>query len=214
MNSYQLADRHGMLSHHEIDLLQHCVKMLGGTKMLILDNVTEDKWKSASQSKRAVLVTGAPSVVTTGDILQSPVIVNIGANIGTSSCAILEANPKVFVFSIDIKPYPEERDNAIDCGLNPTRIVRLLGDSAEIGIFFPYDPDMVFVDGAHHDEAVKGDIAAWIPKCKSIALFHDYRHPNYADKPGVNLDEIVDEAMKDWEQIGEARYLVAFRRSA
>jgi len=138
-------------------------------------------------------------------------VVNIGANIGTSSCAILEANPQAFVFSIDVKPYPEERKHIIECGLNPSRIARLLGDSSEIGQLFPYQPDMIFVDGAHDDKGVRGDIEAWKPKCKSIMLFHDYHHPNYAKKPGVNLDDIVDETMKDWERIGEARYLVAFR---
>ncbi len=139
-------------------------------------------------------------------------VVNIGANIGTSSCAILEANPNAFVFSIDRKPYPEEKENIIACGQDPRRIVRLLGNSSEIGIHFPYNPDLVFVDGGHHDTAVIGDIEAWKPKCKSIMLYHDYHHPNYAKKPGVNLDTIVDAAMADWERIGEARYLVAFRR--
>lgn len=140
----------------------------------------------------------------------SPVVVNIGANIGTSSCAILEANPAAFVFSIDVKPWPEERQHIIECGLNPKRIVRLLGSSYEM--HFPYEVDMVFVDGGHTDEAVLGDIQQWKPRCRSIMLFHDYHHPNYKAKPGVNLDEIVDREMADWELIGEARYLVAFRK--
>lgn len=143
---------------------------------------------------------------------QPLIIVNIGANVGTSACAILEANPRAFVFSIDIKPCPEEQESLIACGLPHNQVVRLLGDSAEIGKSFPYDVDMVFIDGAHHDESVRGDIKAWIPKCKHIALFHDYHHPRYKDKPGVNLDAIVDEAMKEWGRLGEARYLVGFKR--
>jgi precorrin-6B methylase 2 len=178
-----------MLSRDEIDLLQDCVREI--TPAVYYEYKGEPVGDAS---------------------LWPPVIVNIGANVGTSSCAILEANPGAFVFSIDVKPYPEERENIIACGLDPTRIVRLLGDSAEIGTFFPYRPDMVFVDGGHHDEAVRDDIEAWQSKCKSIMLFHDYHHPNYAEKPGVNLDEIVDKAMADWERIGEARYLVAFRR--
>lgn len=169
MNAKQLATKHEMLSHDEINLLQ--------------------------------------SVTPSGSIT----VVNIGANVGTSTCAILEANPNAFVFSIDRKPYPEERENVIACGLNPAHVVRLLGSSFEM-VHFPYEVDMVFVDGGHHDEAVKGDIDVWIPRCKQVALFHDYHHPVYRRKPNVNLDAIVDEAMKDWERIGEARYLVAFRR--
>lgn len=172
MNAKQLADKYGMLSPDEVDLLQHCVSLL-------------------------------PS---------RPIVVNIGANVGTSTCAILETNPDAFIFSIDLRPWSEERENVIACGLDPQRVVRLLGYSVDIGRHFPYRPDLVFVDGGHHDEAVRGDIETWILKCRSIALFHDYHHPRYAAKPGVHLDQIVDEAMAGWERIGEARYLVAFRR--
>ncbi len=185
MNANQLADKYGMLSHDEIDLLQECVK-----RILPIESL-------------GVLFKSN---------LDDLVVVNIGANIGTSSCAILEAVPNAFVFSIDIKPWPEERQHIIECGLNPKRIVRLLGSSSEIGKHFPYEADLVFVDGAHDDKGVIGDIEVWKPKCRSIMLFHDYHHPNYAKKPGVNLDNIVDAAMADWERIGEARYLVAFRR--
>lgn len=143
---------------------------------------------------------------------DKPVVVNIGANVGTSTCAMLEANPNAFIFSIDIKPHLAERDNVLACGLDPSRVVRLLGDSKVIGRYFPVNPDLVFVDGGHTDEDVIGDVEVWIPKTKSIALFHDYHHPNYAKKPNANLDEIVDEAMKDWRRIGEARYLVGFER--
>jgi len=141
---------------------------------------------------------------------DKPVIVNIGANIGTSTCAMLEANQEAFIFSIDPKPYPEERENLLACNLPADRVVRVLSKSQHVA--FPYEIDMVFVDGGHHDEAVMGDIKRYIPLTRHIALFHDYNHPIYATKPGVNLDQIVDEAMENWERIGQARYLVAFQR--
>lgn len=170
MNAYQLADKHGMLSRDEVDLIKHCVSLLP----------------------------------------DEPVIVNIGANVGTSTCAMLEANQEAFIFSIDPKPYPQERENLIACGLPADRVSRVLSKSQNVA--WPYEIDAVFVDGGHDDESVKGDITRWIPLTRHIALFHDYHHPNYAAKPGVHLDEIVDEAMKDWERIGEARYLVAFQK--
>lgn len=172
MNSYDIADKYGMLDNSEIGLLKECVRMLSANSLII----------------------------------------NIGANVGTSTVAMLEERPGAFIFSIDIRAHGTERSNIIDCGLDPNRVVRLLGDSAEIGVHFPYKPDLVFIDGSHTDEGVRGDINAWVPKCKQIVLFHDYHHPNYIEKPNVNLDLIVDQAMVDWERIGEARYLVAFHR--
>lgn len=141
----------------------------------------------------------------------NPVIINIGANVGTSSIAMLEERPDAFIFSVDLKR-ERERDSVIECGLDPSRIVRVLGDSAEIGKYWPYLFDLVFVDGGHHDEAVRADIEYWALKARSIVLFHDYNHPNYTRKPNVHIDDIINEAMRDWDRIGEARYLVAFRR--
>ena len=143
---------------------------------------------------------------------HNPVIVNIGANVGTSSVAVLEARPDAVVFSIDINPNILERSNAEDCGIDASRIIRILQSSQEVGKSFPYQVDMTFVDGGHTDEDLTGDIYGWIPKTKYIAVYHDYHHPNYKTKPNVNLDAIIDEAMKDWCNIGKARYMVAFAR--
>lgn len=144
----------------------------------------------------------------------SPVIINIGANVGTSSIAMLEERPDAFIFSVDLKR-ERERDSVIECGLDPSRIVRVLGDSAEIGKHWPYPFDLVFVDGSHTDEGVRADIEYWVMRLRpgGVVLYHDYNHPNYTRKPNVHLDDIVNEAMSDgWDRIGEARYLVAFRR--
>lgn len=137
------------------------------------------------------------------------IAVNIGANIGTSTCAILEANPVAKVYSIDRKEYPEERRNLIACGLNPDAVVRILGDSRRIQFTEPID--LVFVDGGHDDETVNSDIDKFKPLCRHIMLFHDYDHPNYRGT-NTHLTQIVDRRMADWERIGQARYLVAFRR--
>lgn len=137
----------------------------------------------------------------------NPVIVNIGANVGTSAIAMLEVRPDAFVFSIDKRPCTEESTNLSQSGLEPRRVVRVLGDSSRIGVFWPFNVDMVFVDGAHDDDGVKADISAWRGKVKpgGIMLYHDYNHPNLP-----NLSPIVDAAMAGCRVVGKARFLIGF----
>jgi len=142
---------------------------------------------------------------------EKPIIVNIGAGVGTSAAAILETRPNAFIFSVDKDRAPEEQVNLVKCGLNPHRCVRLLGRSQAIGLHFPIAIDLLFVDGAHYDEAVKNDILMWLPKVADggIAVFHDYKHPNV---PG--LTTIVDEAMSKYPVIGQHRFLIAYKIDA
>ena len=50
---------------------------------------------------------------------EEPLVINIGANVGTSTIAILEIRPKAYIFSIDVKPCPEEATNIMACNLSP-----------------------------------------------------------------------------------------------
>jgi predicted O-methyltransferase YrrM len=139
----------------------------------------------------------------------APMVVNIGAGAGTSALAILETRRDAFIFSIDKKVVPAERDVLQKAGLlKDNRVWRLLGDSARVGKHWPIKLDLCFVDGAHHDSAVIADIEAWKPLVKDggFMLFHDYDHPNV---PGLTV--IVDDMMADWKRIGSSRYLVAFQ---
>jgi precorrin-6B methylase 2 len=167
LTSYDLADKHGMMDHAEIQLLQKCALMLH----------------------------------------EDPIVVNIGAGLGTSVAAILEVRPSAFVFSVDKSPQPEERANIAGCGLDFTRCVRVLGLSWEVGINFPITVDLLFVDGSHEESSVRKDIAAWLPKVADdgVVLFHDYHHPK---APGVT--KVVDAAMADYTVIGMERFLIAY----
>ena len=139
----------------------------------------------------------------------NPFIVNIGANIGTGSIAMLEARPDdAYIISIDKLPCPLEIDNIILAGLDPTRCIRVLTTSQKAGKFFPVLVDMVFVDGDHTERGVMRDILVWKPKLKDggIMVFHDYHHPNLP-----KYSPIVDSMMADCKVIGEARYMIAFR---
>ena len=140
-------------------------------------------------------------------LTEKPVVVNIGAGFGTSSAAILEERPSAFIFSVDKEARPEEQEGLIACGLNANRCIRLLGLSWDIGVFFPYEVELLFVDGSHEEGSVRKDIAVWLPKVVSngFVLFHDYNHQK---APGVTI--AVDELMKDHEVVGSHRYLIAY----
>lgn len=142
------------------------------------------------------------------------IVVNIGANIGTSTCAILTGCPSAYVYSVDKKEYPQELAHIADCGLSITRYQRILGDSTKLDFSWLKKANLVFVDGGHDDLTVLSDIATFRPKVPvgGYMLFHDYNHPIYATKPNVNLDLIVDREMAGWERVGQARYLVGFKR--
>jgi precorrin-6B methylase 2 len=173
VNSYDISDKYGMLSHDEIDLLKKCVALLP----------------------------------------KRPVIVIIGANAGTATCAVLEANPQAFIYSIDVHPCVDERSSLIACGLPYLRVVRILGRSQDVGVAWPWVVDMVVVDGAHDPASVETDIKLWKPRARYVMLFHDVDHPNYNDGTGFNfMTHIVTNAMQDWQRIGQARYLVGYKR--
>jgi hypothetical protein len=141
---------------------------------------------------------------------NNPIFVNIGANVGTSSIAMLEQRPDAFVFSIDVKPHQAERENAIEAEVDVNRIVRILGDSGNVGRSWPFDVDLVFVDGAHHRDAVIRDIQVWSPLCRSVLFFHDYNHPNLPDLTDI-VDDMIGDS-EDWFCFGEERYLIGFAR--
>lgn len=146
----------------------------------------------------------------TKSLPDKPLIVNIGAYIGVSTCTFLEAKPDCVIYSVDVEQCPAEFDNAKRFGFDATRIIRLLGDSKEIGKNFPYQADMVFVDGDHWN--ARGDIDAWMDKVRlgGIMAFHDYQEVCAPNNPG-DVYAQVNEGMKGYEKIGEVERVVAFR---
>jgi len=139
---------------------------------------------------------------------KKPICVNIGSGAGTSVIAVLEERPEAIFFSIDKLPIPEEKKRIAECGLDIRRVYRVLGKSQHVGVFFPFKVDWVFVDGAHDNKSVNGDIIHWRKHLKKggIMLNHDYHHFNLPD-----LSPMIDRLMKDCKVIGEARYLIAHR---
>jgi len=147
----------------------------------------------------------------------NPIIVNIGAADGLSTITFLEGCPDAFVFSLDVEECPQERVNVEAAGLDVTRVARVLGRSQETGQEFPYKADLVFVDGGHDYESVKGDIETWAGKVKvgGVLAFHDYiPPPPPANNPSYAHDAVNENLPDEFKSVAWVDRLIAFRREA
>jgi predicted O-methyltransferase YrrM len=136
-----------------------------------------------------------------------PVIVNIGASLGTSACAFLEARPDAVVLSVDLLPCPEEAAALDACGLDMTRCLRILGRSQEIGRRWKWDVDALFIDGGHTYDECQEDFIAWHKHVKSGGwiAFHDYGAIMLPD-----IKPAIDDLNVPGEVIGRADTLIAY----
>ncbi len=149
---------------------------------------------------------------------QNPIIINIGAERGTSTLAMLEERPDAVIFSIDVVPCEGEIENLVKAGLERWRVIRILGNSAKIGEFWPYPADMIHIDGNHSYEGVKLDIEAWRQNLLiegGIFSFHDY----FDGEPPAHNPSGAGKAVREliepdswWEEILFVDRLKAFRR--
>lgn len=148
---------------------------------------------------------------------QNPTIVNIGAERGVSTIAMLETRPDAFIFSVDIGECDGERKNAERAGMDLRRIVRVLGRSQEIGRYWPYVVDMVFIDGDHRYEGVKGDIAIWkdVVVSGGVLAFHDYFEGEPPAHNPSRAGDAVREMMVEHDDVQMIKLvdrLIAFRK--
>jgi len=145
----------------------------------------------------------------------NPIVVNIGAADGLSTITFLEGCADAFVFSLDVEECPQERANVEAAGLDLARVARVLGRSQEAGREFPYEADLVFVDGGHDYESVKGDIETWAPHVKpeGMLAFHDYiPPPPPANNPSYAYDAINENLPDGFVMIEHVDRLIVFRR--
>lgn len=117
------------------------------------------------------------------------VVLSVGAGAGTASAAVLSAFPQAIVFSVDRRPIPEEADNLRACGLDASRVLRILADTRHIVWPAACHVDLLILDGQHTDVGVRRELDTFLPALRSGAfvLVHDCYHPNL---PG--LGEMVD----------------------
>ena len=143
------------------------------------------------------------------------IIINIGAERGTSTLAMLEERPNAAIFSIDVNPCEAELENIRKAGLDPTSVMRLLGRSQDIGRAWPFEIDFIWVDGDHRYEAVRDDFLIWFPRLISggIIAFHDYFDGEPpAHNPSGAGRAVRECLMGDYELVASYERIRAFRK--
>jgi len=149
------------------------------------------------------------------ELPDSPLILNIGAGVGTSAIGMMEARPDAHVVTIDIEGGINSNggignlQHQLDkMSIDPSRYSYVVGDS--MGIDWDRELDMLFVDGKHSYEYAKSDIekfGQWVKKDGVIAV-HDYD-----DGPWGCVVKAVDDTLpKDrFELIEVVQTIIAFR---
>lgn len=133
------------------------------------------------------------------ELPANPVIIQIGAERGCSTMAMLEARPEAFIFSIDIGERVEERVHLAMGKLPTYNVVRGLGSSQEIGQNWPigWQCDLLFIDGDHRRPWIDLDIILWANsgtvKKGGILAFHDY-----IPDPPAHIRGRVAQAVDEW----------------
>lgn len=120
-------------------------------------------------------------------------IVEVGSHRGRSTRALAD-NTEGVVYAVDrwddeqvaLKFYSNLSDHIASGRVRPVRL-----DSESASRVLNFNPDMIFIDGEHHEAAVRGDIENWQPLLAEGGLLcgHDY-HPDWPDVIRV-VDELL-----------------------
>ena len=156
---------------------------------------------------------------------DEPLVVNIGAGVGTSGLAVLEARDDSFLVTVDMYDHvrPEgalgnERFQVERSKLLKRR-AEICSDSALAGKnwweykeknWWSRKVDMVFHDAAHGEETLRAEIEAWLPRvrAKGIIAVHDYTSEYWG-----GVCAAVDEILRpQYKYVGLTHTLIAFRK--
>lgn len=151
---------------------------------------------------------------------NKPVIIQIGAEHGASTVAMLEKKPGAFIFSIDVGAREGERQNLERANIDWRLVVRGLGHSQDIGHWWPRDwqCDLLYIDGDHERPGIDDDIKLWTKAVKpgGYLALHDYMLP---EDRGPRIKGRVYEAVQEWRETDEdfeevlwVEMLVAYKR--
>lgn len=155
---------------------------------------------------------------------DKPWVINVGAGVGTSGLAILEARPDSLLITVDQRCEPEgsplgglgnERQLLERVRISKARYTQLCGDSVHVARTVlkrsATKHDMVFIDAGHEYDECYRDIKAYLPLIvpNGIIALHDYGADFW---PGVQ--KAVDELLKDRLFVLHYDTFIAFRNVA
>lgn len=144
-------------------------------------------------------------------------MVNVGVMVGATMWCLRAGAPGAILYGVDIDYTSheiEDKDNL--------RAIFITGDSTKVHAQFNKPIHLLLIDGDHHYETVKQDIAGWIPKVvkDGIIMFHDYaptklnlrQFPHLA---GVKraVDEWYGSHTDTWTIITRADSIIGFQRN-
>lgn len=145
-----------------------------------------------------------------------PVIVNIGVARGGSLHCLRAGAPDALLIGIDAD------FNRYPIRINPGANL-IWGRSQDVCVTGPVH--LVFVDGSHTYESVRGDIENWAPRVMKggFVLFHDYgpvraTRPNWTHTQPTGLVRAINEWRYSpehahrWREFGSVGSIVGFER--
>ncbi len=151
---------------------------------------------------------------------KDPLVINIGAGVGTSALAMLEAREDVELITIDAfrGPRPEgglanEMVALKEASINLDRYVQIEGDSLEVVGAWERSIDLLFIDGNHSYNHVEIEIGLWMLHLhdKGIIALHDCRLANDIEDVWPGVRQAVDELLTGKHLlIGYVDTLIAF----
>lgn len=134
---------------------------------------------------------------------DSPVIVNIGIYRYATMYCLRAGAPEAVLWGVDIKKPPPPPDKQ----LKPHVVV---ANSQKYHTKFNDEIHLLFIDGDHRYQAVKGDIEGWAPKVVpgGVIAFHDYAPTPYHLQLLPEL-EGVRRAIEEWQETAQWQRLKA-----
>jgi spore maturation protein CgeB len=134
---------------------------------------------------------------------QNALIVNIGCWQGATLACFRAGAPYARIIGVDIDFTTQE--------LLFTDFEQLHGDSREVHTQVPDNIDLLFIDGDHHYEVVREDIANWVPKVRpgGTVVFHDYTPTPLHMKVQPHLADVC-RAVGEWaDALGDGWEMMA-----
>ena len=156
---------------------------------------------------------------------KDPLIINLGAGVGTTAMTILEARDDAFVVTVDQRcdEHPlgglENEHHIIRAAKWLHRREGICSESATAGknwwhykeeSWWRRKVDMIIHDAAHEYDPITAEIKAWLPRvrAKGIIVAHDYSSSDWPDVVAV-MDELV---RSEFEYVDLVDTLIAFRK--